>query len=246
MDNYGQFAKIYDKLMDDFDYSQWAEYIVEILTKNQIQSKRILELACGTGNLTVELLKKGYKVDAFDLSNDMLIQAQQKLSKYKNFRLFHMDMISFKLPSCYDVAISVCDSVNYILDKKDLIKTFSNVYNHLNHGGIFIFDINSEYKIGTVLGNNIFIDDREEVFYIWDNRFDLRTKIGEYFLTFFTSADGIQYKRFDEIHKQRAYSVEEILTSLERVGFKNYEFTNAFGFEDITETTERINFIAIK
>ncbi len=246
MTNYVQFAKIYDKLMDDFDYSQWAEYIIQILNKNQIRSNIILELACGTGNLTEELLKRAYKVDAFDLSNDMLVQAQQKLHKFKNLRLFNMNMTSFKFSSTYDVAISICDSINYILDKEDLIKVFSNVYKHLNPGGIFIFDINSEYKIETVLGNNIFIEDREGVFYIWENRFDLKTKIGEYYLTFFTTIDGIQYKRFDEIHMQRAYSVEEILTTLERVGFKNCEFTNAFGFEDIIETTERINFIAIK
>ncbi|MDY0236733.1 MAG: methyltransferase domain-containing protein [Gudongella sp.] len=246
MDNYVQFANIYDKLMDDFDYSNWAEYIVEILNRNNIETNKILELACGTGNMTIELLKRGYKVDAFDLSNDMLTQAQQKLSKFKNLRLFHMDMTNFNINTSYDVAISICDSINYILDKEDLIKTFSNVYNHLNSGGVFIFDINSKYKIQTVLGNNTFIEDRESVFYTWDNRYNLITNIGEYYLTFFTSTDGIIYKRFDEMHKQRAYSVEEIHSMLESVGFKHIEFTNAFEFEEITEKTERVNFVAIK
>lgn len=246
MDNYVQFANIYDKLMDDFDYSKWVDYIIEILNRNKIKTNKILELACGTGNITREFLNRGYKVDAFDLSNDMLVQAQHKLSKFKNLSLFNMDMTSFELPSSYDVAISICDSINYILDKEDLLKVFSNVYNHLNPGGVFIFDINSEYKIQTVLGNNIFIEDREGVFYTWDNKFDRESKIGEYYLTFFTSTDGIQYKRFDEIHKQRAYSVEEIQSTLERVGFKNIKMSNAFGFEEITETSERINFVAIK
>jgi SAM-dependent methyltransferase len=246
MDNYGQFANIYDKLMDDFDYSKWSEYIIEILEKNNIQTNKILELACGTGNLTEELLKRGYKVDAFDLSNDMLIQAQQKLSKFKNLKLFHMDMTDFKLSSTYDVAISICDSLNYILDVEDLKKAFDNVYSHLNPGGIFIFDINSQYKIQTVLGNNIFIEDRDDVFYTWDNKFDEKTKVGEYYLTFFTSSDENKYKRFDEIHKQRAYSTDEICTNLERAGFKNIQTTTAFGFEKTTETTERINFVAIK
>lgn len=246
MDKYGQFASIYDKLMDSFDYSNWAEYIIEILNKNKIQSNKILELACGTGSLTRELLKRGFKVDAFDLSNDMLVQAQQKLSKFKNLRLFNMDMTEFNLSSTYDVAVSICDSLNYILDLEDLLKVFNNVYKHLNTGGIFIFDINSDYKIGTILGDNIFIEDREEVFYTWENKFNSRTKIGIYYLTFFTSTDGREYRRFDEIHKQRAYSVDEIHLMLERAGFKNIEATDAFGFEKITETSERINFIAIK
>lgn len=246
MENYGQFANIYDKLMDDFDYSNWAEYIIEILKRNEVKTNKILELACGTGNLTEELLKRNYKVDAFDLSNDMLIQAQQKLSKFKNLRLFQMDMTNFKLSSTYDVVISICDSLNYILKAEDLEKVFSNVYNHLNPGGIFIFDINSEYKIQTVLGNNIFIEDRDDVFYTWDNAFDPTSKIGEYHLTFFTSTDGAKYDRFDEVHKQRAYSVEEIHSTLERVGFKNIVYTNAFGFEKIGETEERINFVSIK
>lgn len=246
MNNYMQFANIYDSLMDDFNYSNWADYIVEILDRNKIQTNKILELACGTGNLTQELLKRHYRVDAFDLSNDMLVQAQQKLSKYKNLRLFNMDMTSFKLSSTYDVALSICDSINYILNKDDLVKTFKNVYNHLNPGGVFIFDINSLYKIQTVLGNNIFIEDREEVFYTWDNKFNPDSKIGEYYLTFFTSTDGIMFKRFDEIHKQRAYSVEEILTSLEEVGFINIETSNAFSFDKITKTSERINFVGKK
>lgn len=246
MDNYMQFANIYDGLMDDFDYSLWANYILEILEKNKVKSNKVLELACGTGNLTEELLKRHMRVDAFDLSNDMLVRAQQKLSRYKTLRLFNMDMTNFNLSSTYDIALSICDSINYILDEKDLAKTFKNVYKHLNPNGVFIFDINSFHKISSILGDNVFIEDRDEVFYTWDNKYDPLTKIGVYYLTFFTKEEGGLYRRFDEIHKQRAYTKEEVVIALNEAGFTSVEVLEAFAFKAPTDTSERVNFVAKK
>ena len=246
MDSYGEFALLYDDLMDDFDYVSWSRYIQDILTRKGFGEVSILEMACGTGNLTKELLNLGYKVDAFDLSHEMLAIANNKLANYKNKRLFKMDMKEFKLDRKYDAVISACDSINYILDEESLKNTFTNVFNHLEDGGIFIFDINSEYKLREILGNNIFIEDREDVFYTWENQFQDETGICEFFLTFFQWTKGNDYRRFDEHHRERAYKVETVKRILGEVGFHEIKAYEAFSFKDVDDKSERINFVAKK
>jgi len=246
MDKYGDFAYIYDKLMDDFDYKNWAEYINSILIKNNIYDKDILEMACGTGSLTLELLKLDYKIDAFDLSVDMLTIARDKLKSKKNFRLFNLDMRNFQMNRKYKGIICPCDSLNYILTEGDLKETFDNVYSHLEDEGVFIFDINSFYKLTNVLGDNLFLEDREEVFYTWENSLNKETNIVDFYLTFFVLNENEQYNRFDEHHKQRAYETEKIIELLNYSGFREIKVYEGFTFERIDENTQRLNFIAKK
>ena len=246
MNSYGEFAMLYDELMDDFDYAAWGEYIQEILKNNGVGKTSILEMACGTGNLSEQLLKKGFSVDAFDLSHEMLAIANNKLSNFKNKRLFKMDMEEFKMDRTYGAIISACDSINYLLEETSLMKTFYRVYEHLENGGIFIFDINSEYKLKEILGNNIFIEDRDDVFYTWENHYNEDTGICDFYLTFFQSKNGSDYRRFDEHHREKAYSVETINRLLKEAGFTEILVYEAFGFKGIKDDSERINFVAKK
>ena len=142
MNIYNKFAYLYDDLMDNVDYENWFNYIEDIFEKYDKKPKKILEMACGTGNLSYFLAKKGYNLTCFDLSEDMLSEAYGKLRKFKNVKLLNQNMVDFKFSESFNAVISICDSINYITDKKDLIKTFKNVWNHLGEGGIFIFDIN--------------------------------------------------------------------------------------------------------
>ncbi len=246
MTSYGNFALLYDVLMDDFDYVAWSGYIQRILNKNGIEQGRILEMACGTGSLTKELLDLGYRVDGFDLSEEMLAVAHNKLSKNKNLRLFNMDMTEFKMDRKYKAIIAACDSINYILSENSLKQTFKRAYDHLEDGGLFIFDINSEYKLREILGNNIFLEDRDEIFYTWENQFDEDSNICEFYLTFFHSDDGENYQRFDEVHREKAYSIKTVKSLLIEVGFIEIDIYEAFEFEDVKEESERINFVAKK
>lgn len=246
MDSYGEFSILYDQLMDDIDYKNWGSYIREIIVKKSINGKDILEMACGTGNLTKELLGMGYFVDGFDSSEEMLALAGNKLRKQKGLRLFNMDMRSFKMDRSYDAVVAACDSINYILNEIDLETTFLNAYRHLKPGGIFVFDLNSEYKLRNILGNNIFLEDREDIFYTWENQLDEETGIVDFILTFFVTEDGVNYKRFDEIHKERAYKTEDIKELLLKVGFQHIDAYEAFGFENYSDRSERINFVARK
>lgn len=246
MDSYREFSYLYDSLMDDFDYEMWGTYIKEIFDKKGVEVKHILEMAIGTGNLTKELLKLGYFVDGFDISQDMLAIAANKIKNNKGSRLFNMDMRSFNMDKSYDAIVAACDSINYILEMAELEKTFKNVFDHLNPGGIFVFDVNSDFKLRKVLGNNIFLEDREEVFYTWENQLDEETGIVEFILTFFVTEDGVNYKRFDELHRERAYNANDIKSLLAKTGFTNIDAYEAFSFDKYNENTERINFVATK
>ena len=232
--------------MNDFDYGKWFNYIEDIFKKYNINGSKVLEMACGTGNLSIHLAEKGYKLTCFDLSEEMLAQAYEKLNRYKNVKLLNGNMVDFKINKKFDSIISICDSINYIIDIDDLKATFENVYNHLEDEGVFIFDINSFYKLSEIIGNNVFVEDREDIFYTWQNYYDVDSRICEFYLSFFIKEDNDNYLRFNEEHKERAYTVDEILTTLKSVGFRSIDCFEAFTFHEINLKTERINFVVRK
>ncbi len=246
MSKYGKFAKVYDDLMIDFDYEEWFLYIMDIFKEYDKSPKNILEMACGTGNLSYYLAKARYDLTCFDLSEDMLSYAYEKLRKYKNVDIMKQDMTQFELNKKFDAIISICDSINYITKKEELEKVFKNAYNHLESGGIFIFDINSYYKLKYIIGDNTFVEDNEDVFYVWENFYDNINDLCEFYLTFFFKKDGVNYERFDEQHIEKAYKASEIVEQLKVAGFNNIDFYQGFSFEKSNDKTQRINFVAIK
>lgn len=245
MNIYNKFAKVYDELMNDFDYENWFNYIEDIFEKYKKSPKKVLEMACGTGSLSYYFAENGYKLTCFDLSDEMLSKAYDKLNRYKNVKIVKQNMIDFEFNEKFEAIVSICDSINYILEKEDLINTFKNVYDHLEDGGIFTFDINSYYKLKHTLGNNIFIEDREDIFYTWENLFDDSSNVCDFYLTFFLREEE-NFKRFDEHHRERAYKVGEVLEALKIAGFKTNHIYDCFTFDTPREKTERINFISIK
>jgi ubiquinone/menaquinone biosynthesis C-methylase UbiE len=242
---YDSFAYIYDELIEDVDYKKWNSYIKEIFLKFGKSPNHVLEMACGTGNLSYYLAKEGYDLICFDLSDDMLAMAYNKLGEFKNVKLLNQNMIDFNIPRKFDAIISILDSINYITDEEELLQTFKNVRSHLNENGIFIFDINSEYKLKEIIGNNIFVEDREDVFYTWQNYFDEEKSIAEFYLTFFVKKENGSYTRFDEEHFEKAYSTEEIVETLTKAGFNKVTYYDCFTFEKPHEESQRINFVAL-
>lgn len=245
MDSYREFAEIYDELMNDIDYESWFNYIKEIYKKNDIKPNTVLEMACGTGSLTKFLCNERYDVTCFDLSEEMLSIAYDKLKRFNNVKILNQNMIDFKLNRTFDSIISICDSINYIVNNEDLVDTFKNVYNHLNDDGVFIFDINSYYKLTEIIGNNIFIEDNNKIYYSWQNYFDENENLCYFDLTFFIKKND-SYIRFDEEHIERAYTIEEIVNALKTSGFSDVKLFEAFTFNSPVNKTERINFVAFK
>lgn len=242
---YNGFAYIYDELIDDVDYKSWYLYIKDIFNKFHKKPKSILEMACGTGNLSYYFAKNGYDLTCFDISDDMLAVAYNKLSQFNNVMLLKQNMANFNIGKKFDGVISILDSINYIVDDMELLNTFKNVRSHLKEDGIFIFDINSRYKLREIIGNNTFIEDKGNIFYTWQNYYDEKKNIVEFYLTFFVEEERDKYIRFDEEHLERAYSIEEIVEGLEKAGFGEIYYFDCFTFKKPHDKSERINFVAL-
>lgn len=164
MESYTDFAYIYDKLIDQ-DYEKWADYIEEIFKKHGVKPNLVLDLGCGTGSITNILAKRGYDMIGVDLSPDMLNVARDKALE-ENLDVLYLcqDIREFELYGTVDAIICTLDVLNYITKPEDLRLVFSLVKNYLNPDGIFIFDINTEYKLKNVLGNNTFVYDENGIF----------------------------------------------------------------------------------
>lgn len=242
---YGEFAKIYDKLIyEDIDYNLIAQRLKKIMQENNIEQKDYLDLACGTGNVTINMAEDFKNVYAVDLSDDMLMQAFDKFQeKNINAQVICQDMTELDLNHKFDLISCMLDSTNYILEEEDLMNYFKSVFNHLKDKGIFVFDINSYYKLSNILGNNIYIHDDDNVFYSWENVFE--DEIVSMYLTFFVK-DKKQYEKFQEEHYERAYKEHEIEGMLKKIGFSILNKYDGYTANDVNEKSERILYVVKK
>ncbi len=242
---YDGFAHLYDRLMRDVPYGEWADYYFEIFRRFGCNTKLGLDLGCGTGNMTVELASRGCSMIGADISVDMLNAAKNKAEKSGMDILYlNQDMTEFELYGTVDFIVSSLDCVNYITDKNSLKKVFRLVNNYLDPGGLFVFDINTEYKLKNVLGSNTFVCDGEDIFYSWQNFYDKKRRLCDFYLTFFEkNADG-SYSRFDEVHTERAYSADEITVMLAQSGLKPVGVFHELTFQKPRKNSERLFFAA--
>ena len=243
---YQDFAYLYDALQQEVPYRQFAEYYVRIIEKFGGEKGLCLDLGCGTGNMSMLLDSMGFDVIGVDSSVDMLEVAREKATEGERSILFlNQDMTQFELYGTVATVVSTLDCVNYITDEDALLKVFKLVNNYLDPKGLFIFDINSQYKIEHILGNNTYVDDGEDIFYSWQNSYDKETKICTFDLTFFEKDEDVYY-RYDETHYERAYSVEEITMLLEKAGMEVAGIYDNLSFDAPTDKSERIFFVAIE
>lgn len=243
MDCYAQFASIYDDLInEDIDYEKWSKVILALCEKYKVEKVNYLDLACGTGNITKEIFKNFKKTYAVDLSDEMLVMAREKLYNpvYKP-KFICQDICELHINEKFDLVTCALDGTNYILEEEKLLQYFNNVSGLLKENGIFIFDINSYYKLSEVLGNNIFNYDSDDVTYIWDNYFE--EEECNMNLTFFVRNNDDSYSRFDESHIERAYKEEFIDKLLEKSNLKIIEKLNNYEDKVIDEKCERIVYI---
>jgi len=232
--------------MEDVDYKKWADYIEEIFKNNSLKPELVLDLGCGTGSFTIEMARRGYNMIGLDISTDMLSCASEKARNEGLEILFlNQDMSCFELYGTVDTIVSLMDSINYITDKRDLRRLFKLVVNYLNPGGLFIFDINSRYKFERILDNNVFYSVDDEVTYIWQNKYNRKNKICEFDLTFFIK-NGKAYQRYDELHYERSYSIDELKEIISASGLKLKGIYNCLTFRPPSEKSERIFFVCRK
>ena len=240
METYSGFAGVYDEFMDDVPYERWAHQCSDILKAHGITDGIVCDLGCGTGTLTEMLAREGYDMIGIDNSEEMLGEAlDKKYDSGLDILYLCQDMREFELYGTCRAIISRCDCLNYILTYEDLVRVFALVNNYLDPDGLFIFDINSEYKYREILGQRTFAEVREDAAFIWDNSYDPETGLNEYQVSFFTErADGL-YERSDEVHVQRAWKTDEIMRAAEEAGLVYESLKDCDTDGEPDEETER-------
>ena len=256
-ETYSDFAEVYDELMDNTPYEQWCETIDGLIgqygvskpvrgEKDPLASERnlVLDLGCGTGTLTELVYRKGYDMIGVDNSPAMLDIAMRKREQSGCSILYLLqDMRELELYSTVGTVISVCDSLNYILEEEELLDVFRLVENYLYPGGIFVFDFNTDYKYREVIGETTIAENREDCSFIWENYYDEKCCINEYDVTVFVK-EGELFRRFFETHRQRGYTLDQIKALVQKAGLKVVCVMDADSMSDMTDVSERIYIVA--
>ncbi|MDP2871298.1 MAG: class I SAM-dependent methyltransferase [Bacillota bacterium] len=242
---YGLFARLYDRIMEPVGYEMWADYIEELCRLYDCQPKRVLDLACGTGNTSFPFARRGYDVVGVDRSAEMLEQAAAKaqgLGLAVGFR--QADMREFALDPPADLAICLYDSINYLLDPADLTLVCRRVFGALRPGGLFIFDANTPHRLSRVEDEDeTMVFDEDDYCLVWRNSYAPASRIWRADLTGFLRR-GDTFERFREVHEERAYEPAELTAAAGTGGLEVLGMFSAFGFEAVMPSTARVYVVA--
>ncbi len=244
MEAYSGFAQVYDDFMDNVPYGEWCDYICGILAEHDIRDGLVLDLGCGTGKMTRLMRERGFDMIGVDLSGEMLEIAREK-EEDDSILYLQQDMREFELYGTVRAIICVCDSINYLLEEEDLIRVFSLVNNYLDPGGIFICDMNTEYKYRHVLGDSVICENRETECFTWENDYDEESGINEYALNIFVrQQDSGLYQRFEEYHYQKAYETDRVRKFMQMAGLEVIGIYGEGTHQVPSDDAERIYFVA--
>lgn len=241
------FARIYDDVMKEVPYHFWFEYLKDLLKYYNLEVESVLEIAAGTGNMTVELtqLPKVKEIKALDLSAAMLKRAQTKLANYELGKLklefFRADMTDFKLKADFDLVVSVFDSYNYLLRKEDLKASFSCAAEVLKENGLFIFDMNSINRIKSIEEKKIMLEGKDYSC-LWEDIVNSKEAIWQVRLQI--SPDNPDLPAFEELHTEKGYKIELIKKLLHQSGFGGVDVYRAFNLFKANDKVDRIYFVA--
>ena len=240
---YGEFSYIYDKLSFDIEYEKYAENIKNLAKKHGIGKENMLELACGSGMLTQYFFDDFDRIDALDISTDMLNCFAEKYDNDK-VNLIYYDMCEYEKKDFYDLIVILLDSVNYVTNPSDLEKLFRNSYANLKDDSLLVFDINSEMKMREIFGSECYIYEYEDIFYTWDNY--LEDDLIDMNLNFFVENPDGTYKRIEEYQQERIFTIDYVKDLLEKIGFVDIKIFDEDTFGEVDDQTLRVLFSARK
>ena len=220
MGAYEALAASYDRLTNDVDYGATVAFYREILAAEGLRPRTAVDLACGTGSVSVLLAKQGLRVIGVDMSEEMLTVAQQKADALTNPPRFVCQKLqNLTLPRGVDLAVCALDSLDYITVPADCAEAIRRVYRALNPGGIFIFDVNTPEKLRAMDGQ-VFLDEDDDVYCVWRGEFDEQTNICTYGMDLFQRQGRCWHRSFEE-HREYAYSARQLAEYLKAAGFTN-------------------------
>ena len=261
MNDYNTIAGVYDSINSGVDYRKWADLFEGAFDKYLGERPElVLDLACGTGRMTLEMAKRGYDMIGVDGSAEMLARATDalydmidsgELSEDSPRPLFLcQDMREFELYGTVGAAICCLDSLNYLTGDGELQKCFSLVHNYLDPDGLFMFDMNTPYKFTNIYGENAYVydmpagEDAGARFCVWQNFYDEETRICDFYLTLFEESEDGKYERSDEEQRERCYRLDEVRDALEKTGFELISVTADLDGSELADDTHRWHFIA--
>ena len=243
---YSDFAAVYDRLQDA-DYQAFVDFYEKIFQGLGKNPGLVLDMGCGTGNITIPMAKRGYDMIGLDLSCEMLNIEREKAQKEGLDILFlNQDMCEMELYGTVDCILCALDGINYVTEDEAIDNLFALVKNYLNPGGLMIFDISTEYKLKEILGQNTYVYEDDDIYYVWQSQYSEDSKLCEFKLDFFCRQQDDSYKRFEEYQVQRAYSTEEITKAAKDAGLEICGIYRPFQFATISDTDERVFFVISK
>ena len=239
MNAYKALAASYDSLTLDVDYDGVVEFYEVLLQREGLSPRSVVDLACGTGSLTVRLAQKGYKVMGVDLSEDMLTVASQKAWDLGlQIPFVRQPLEKLYLHRGVDLAVCGLDSLDYITDPACCKRAIERIYKALNPGGCFIFDVNTPEKLRAMDGQ-VFLDENEDTFCVWRGEFDEQTNICSYGMDLFRRHEKGWQRSFEE-HQEYAYSATQLVEYLKDAGFTRIEVFGDRRLEPPAEGEQRI------
>lgn len=246
---YDLLAPVYDAINKEIDYVRWADFIEKIIEKNSgfPEENLILDLGCGTGKMTMELAKRGYDMTGVDLSSEMLDIARIEAEKngISNILWLNQDMRNFELYGTVGVTVSCLDCMNHLTSVGDFKKCLSLVHNYLVPGGLFIFDMNGKGKFENIYADNSYVMESDSSMCVWQNFYNAKSGICNFYITLFNKNSDGSYDRYDEVQKEKMYTLRSLKRMLEEQGFEFIGAYSDFDFSEATDENERI-YIAAK
>lgn len=246
--SYGVFSEFYDALTANVSYDTVSQVLSSLLTRYGKGRGLLLDLACGTGSVSVRLAKKGYEVIGVDLSPEMLSEAQNKAySAGQNILFLCQDMTALDLYGTVDAAVCTLDGLCHLPDEESVFAALQKVSLFMNPGGVFLFDVNSVYKHRAVLGNNTFVYDTDDVYCVWQNTLLSDGVTVQMDLDFFEPvSDAGDYVRQSERFTERAYPKETLEAMLKKAGFTVLDVFDGYSGKPAHDTSERLLFAVRK
>lgn len=244
--SYDDFSRFYDLLTDNVEYEKRADYFCRLLSMCGINGGIMLDLACGTGSISVAMAERGFDVIGVDSSVGMLNAARHKaFESGKNILLLNQSMDELDLFGTVDCAVCVLDSINHLEDEQQVRDTFEKVSLFMNPGGAFAFDVNTLYKHKNILADNCFVYDLDELYCVWQNSYNEEDGSVDIDIDFFEEEDGAYY-RSGESFSEQAYELDDIAKWLEEAGFEVIGIFDDMTTKKTNPETQRAVFLAKK
>jgi len=250
-DFYEELACFYDALNGGAAPASLAAFTKKAIERfSDIKAEIVLDLACGTGSVSLELDRLGYDVIAADGSAGMLAKAREKAEaagRQNDILFLCQDMRSFELYGSVQAIVCYTDSLNHLTGSGDLTKCFALAANYLERGGLFIFDVNTPYKFENYYADNSFILEDKGVYLGWQNAYNRKSGTVDFYITLFARQRGkTVYTRKDLCLRERRYSMKTLISALKKTGFCLCGVYADTDFGEIKDDTGRWFFIAKK